>query len=52
MIFLNTMFANELAYSAYVSADMNILIFNTAGGVSTGEEKKDFATTPAIKPSG
>lgn len=47
MIFLNTTFANELASSAYVSADMNSLVFNAAGGVSTAEEKKDFETTPA-----
>lgn len=48
MIFLNTTFANELASSAYVSADMNTLVFNTAGGVSTAEKKKDYPTTPAI----
>lgn len=47
MIFPNTTFANELASSAYVSADMNSLVFNAAGGVSTAEEKKDFETTPA-----
>lgn len=48
MIFLNTTFANELASSAYVSADMNTLVFNTTGGVSTAEEKKDYPTAPAI----
>lgn len=48
MIFLNTTFANELASSAYVSTDMKTLVFNTVGGVSTAEEKKDFPTTPVI----